>query len=79
MSPLAILALIFGSLTGGNSGHFRTAHGVRNLLSHTLTVDLKPSLIFETGPWPNHHHHDPGHFGKPILHETKFQHRASAS
>lgn len=31
LSPLAILALLFGSLTGGSAGHFRTAHGVSRL------------------------------------------------
>lgn len=28
MTPLALVALVFGSLAGGTSGHFRSAHGV---------------------------------------------------
>lgn len=28
MSPTALVALLFGSLAGGNAGHFRTVHGV---------------------------------------------------
>lgn len=33
IGPLAITALVFGGLTGGSSGHLRTAHGILGLLT----------------------------------------------
>lgn len=36
MSPLALLGLLFGSLTGGNATHFRTVHSVSLLLQYAL-------------------------------------------
>lgn len=63
MTPAAILTLLFGSLTAGTSGHFRSAHGV--------------SLHSEqNNPPPHHHHHPASPLGKIL--ETLTKNRSSA-
>lgn len=44
MSPLALLVLLFGSLTGGNATHFGSVHGVSLLPQCTLDYTCRHLL-----------------------------------
>ncbi|KAJ4390951.1 hypothetical protein N0V93_004550 [Gnomoniopsis smithogilvyi] len=46
MSPLALLALLFGALAGGTATHFRTAHGGLGLATIIMTLVASASHFF---------------------------------